>query len=85
MLLKMMIQVKRENLIKGTQSYEHIVSIIFKDKMQLPTALLLFLITQGFLLNVSPYDWSKNYIAFSTIRNCMCKRDIWNLDLSIYL
>ena len=41
MLLKLVILVKRENLIKGTQSYEYIVSIIFKEKMKVPTALLL--------------------------------------------
>ena len=42
MLLKLMILLKREHLVKGTQSNEYIVSIIFKDKMQFPTALLLF-------------------------------------------
>ena len=82
MLLKMVILVKRENLIKGTQSYEYIVSIIFKDKMHIPSALLLLLfcffcwIIQGSPLSTSPYFWSKKYIAFSTIRNCMYKRDM---------
>ena len=34
--------VEKRTLIKGTQSNEYIVSINFKDKMQVPTALLLF-------------------------------------------
>ena len=39
----MVILVKREKLIKGTQSYECILSLIFKDKMQIPiTFYLLF-------------------------------------------
>ena len=42
MLLKMVILVKREKVIKGTQLYEYILSLIFKDKMQVPTTLLLF-------------------------------------------
>ena len=42
MLLKMVILVKRENFIKASQSYEYIVSLIFKDKIQVPTTLLLF-------------------------------------------
>ena len=33
---------EKRNLIKRTQSYEYTVSIIFKDEMQVPTALLLF-------------------------------------------
>ena len=33
---------KRENLIKATQPYEYIVSLVFKDKMQVPITLLLF-------------------------------------------
>ena len=71
MLLKMVVLVKRENLIKGTQSYEYIVFIIFRDKMQVPTALFLFSITQGSPLSANPYFWSKKHIAFSTIRNCI--------------
>ena len=55
MLLKMVILVKKENLIKATQSYEYIVSLIFKDKMQVPITLLLFSITQGSPSRVSPY------------------------------
>ena len=81
----MMILMKRENLIKGTQSYEYIVSIIFKDKMQVPTALLFVLIIQGSPLSLGRYFWFEKCIAFSTIRNCMYKRELWNLDLSIYL
>ena len=42
LLLKMVILVKRENLIKATRSYEYIVSLFFKDKMQVPITLLLF-------------------------------------------
>ena len=42
MLLEMIILVKIENVIKGTQSNEYIVSVIFKDKMCTPTNLLLF-------------------------------------------
>ena len=38
----MVILVKRGNLLKATQSYEYIVSLIFKDKMQAPITLLLF-------------------------------------------
>ena len=44
--------------------------------MQAPIALLLFLITQSSPLSESPYFWSKKYIAFSIIRNCMYKRDM---------
>ena len=84
MLLKMVILVKRENLIKGTRPYEYIRCLIFKEKMRVPTTLLLFWITQGSPSSASPYFWSKKYIAFSTIRNCMLK-GIWNLELSIYL
>ena len=32
---------KKENLIKATQSYEYIVSLIFKDKMRVPITWLL--------------------------------------------
>ena len=42
MMLKMVILVKRENFIEASQSYEYIVSLIFKDKIQVPTTLLLF-------------------------------------------
>ena len=42
MLLKMVILMKRKNLIKAAQSYEYIISLIFKDKMQVPFTLLLF-------------------------------------------
>ena len=38
----MVILVKRENIIKPTQSYEYIVSLIFKDKMHVAITLLLF-------------------------------------------
>ena len=44
--------------------------------MQAPIALLLFLITQSSPLSESPYFWSKKYIAFSIIRNCIYKRDM---------
>ena len=37
-----MILVKREKLIKATQSYEYIVSLMFKDKVQVPITLLFF-------------------------------------------
>ena len=37
-----LILVKRENLIKATQLYKYVVSLIFKDKMQVPIILLLF-------------------------------------------
>ena len=96
MFLKMMILVKRENLIKATQSYEYIVSLIFKDKMQVPITLLLFWITQGSPSRASPYFLSKKYIAFSSIRNCMLKRGmefrpfylfvrqfLWNLKIHL--
>ena len=74
----MVILVKREKLIKGTQSYECILSLIFKDKMQVPITfyLLFFWITQGSPSRASPYFLSKKYIAFSNIRNCMLKRDM---------
>ena len=55
-----MILGKGGNIIKGTQSYEYIVSIIFKDKMQVPTSLLLFLITQDSQLSKSPHFSFKN-------------------------
>ena len=81
MLLKMVILLKSENLIKGNQSNEYIVSIIFKEKMHIPSALWLlffvfFLVIQGAPLSTSPYFWSKKYIAFSSSRNCMYKRDM---------
>ena len=76
MLLKMVILVKRENLIKATQSYEYIVSLIFKDKMQVLITLLLFWITHSSPLRESPYFLSKKYMAFCNIRNCMLKRDM---------
>ena len=72
MLLKVVILVKREKLIKGTQSYEYILSFIFKDKIQVPTALFLICSPSS----ASPYFWTKKYIAFSAIRNCMLKRDM---------
>ena len=74
--LKMVILMKRKNLIKATQSYEYIVSLIFKDKIQVPITLLLFWITQGSPSTTSPYFFFKKYIAFSNIRNCMLKRDM---------
>ena len=74
--LKIVILIKRRNLIKATQSYEYIVSLIFKDKIQVPITLLLFWITQGSPSTTSPYFFFKKYIAFSNIRNCMLKRDM---------
>ena len=62
MLLKMVILEKRENLIKATQSYKYIVSLIFKNNMQVPITLLLFWITQGSLS--SPYFLSKKINLF---------------------
>ena len=76
MFIKMVILLKRENLIKATQSYEFIVSIIFKDKMHVPITLLLFWITRGSPSSASPYFRQKEYIAFSNIGNCMLKRDM---------
>ena len=73
MLLKLVILVKREKLIKITQPYEYIVSLIFKSKMQVPITLLLFWITQD--SRASPYFLSKKYIAFGNIRNCLLKRE----------
>ena len=35
-----------------------------------------YLIIQGSPLSTSPYFWSKKYIVFSTIRNCIYKRDM---------
>ena len=75
MLLKKVILVKRENFIKATQSYKYIVSLIFKDKMQVPITLLLFWITQGHRERVQIFC-PKKYIDFSNIRNCMLKRDM---------
>ena len=69
-----MILVKRVNLPEATQSYEYVDSFIFKDKIQVPISLLLFWISQGFLLRVSPYFLSKKYITLSNIRNCVFKR-----------
>ena len=74
---------EKRKLIKATQSYEYIVSIIFKDKIHFPIILLLFWITQGSLSRAKPYFSSKKYILLSNTRNCMLK-GIWNLDLSIY-
>ena len=71
MLLKLVILGKRENIIKATQSYEYIVSLILKYKMQVPITSLLFGITQGSPSRASPYFLSKQCIAFSNIRNCM--------------
>ena len=51
MLLKLVILVKRENLIKATQSNEYIVSLTFKDKMHIPIALLLFFLFLFFELS----------------------------------
>ena len=76
MLLERVMLVKRENLIRATHSYEYIVSLIFKGKIQVPITLLLFWITQGSPSRASPYFLSKKYIAFSNIRNCMLKRDM---------
>ena len=76
MLLKIVILVKREILIKAIQLYEYIVSLIFKDKMHVPITLLLFWITQGSPSRGSPYYLPKKYIAFSKIRNFMLKRDM---------
>ena len=78
-LLKMVILVKRENLIKATQSYEYVVSLIFKEKMQVPFTLLLFWITQGSHLlreQVDIFYPKKKHTAFCKIRNCMLKRDM---------
>ena len=72
----MVILVKRENIIKPTQSYEYIVSLIFKDKMHVAITLLLFWITQGSPSRASPYFLSKKYMAFSNIRHCTLKRDM---------
>ena len=63
----MVILVKRGNLLKATQSYEYIVSLIFKDKMQAPITLLLFWITQAFPLRVSLYFLSKNISLWVTL------------------
>ena len=76
MLLNMVILVKREILIKETQSYEYIVSLIFKDKIQAPINLLLFLITQGSPSRACPYFLSEKYMTFCNIRNCMLKTDM---------
>ena len=80
MLLKMVILVKRENLIKATLSNEYIVSLIFKDKMHIPSALLLlFFCFLNYLRLAIKYEsifLIQKYIAFSTIRNCMYKRDM---------
>ena len=76
MLLKMVILVKRENIIKANQSYEYIVSLIFKGKLQVPITLLLYWITEGCPSRVTPCFLSKKYIASSNIRNCMLKRDM---------
>ena len=59
MLLKFVILVKRENLIKAIQSYEYIVSLIFKDKMQAPIIFLLVWIIQGSPSRASPYFFPK--------------------------
>ena len=64
MLQKMVMLVKRENFIKATQPYEYIVSLIFKDKMHVPIALLLFWITQGSPSRASPYFLSKKIDCF---------------------
>ena len=75
MLLKIMILAKRENLIKATQSYEHIVSLIFKDKMHAPITLLLFWITQGSPSRASPYFFVQKNISLLVIET-MLKRDM---------
>ena len=80
MLLKVLILVKIENIIEETQSYEYIIFIIFRDKMQVPTALLLFLITQGRIHIFGP-----KYILLLVLLETVCKKRIWNLDFSIDL
>ena len=72
----MVILVKRENIIKANQSYEYIVSLTFKGKLQVPITLLLYLITEGCPSRATSCLLSKNYIASSNIRNCMLKRDM---------
>ena len=74
MLLKMVILLKREN-IKAIQSYEYIVSLIFKDKMQVPITLLLFWITQGSPSRASPYFFVQKNISL-LVTETMLKRDM---------
>ena len=83
MLLKMVILVKRENLIKGTQSYEYNVSIILKDKMNIPSALLLLLFFCFFIMRVHFFD--PKYISLLVPLETVCTKGICNLDLSIKL
>ena len=75
LLLQIVILVKIENLIKGTQSYEYNVSLIFKDKMQVPVTLFIFNYPR-LSMRASPYFLCKKYMALSNIRNCMFKRDM---------
>ena len=75
MLLKMVILLQRENLIKAIQSYEYIVSLIFKYKMQVPITLLLFWITQGSPSRASPYFFVQKNISLLVIET-MLKRDM---------
>ena len=84
-LLKMVILEKRTNFIKATQSYESIVSLIFKEKMQVPIPLLLFWITQDSISRASPYFLSKRYMAFWIIRNCTLKRDMEFRSLYLFV
>ena len=74
MLLKMVILLKREN-IKAIQSYEYIVSLIFKDKMQVPITLLLFWITQGSPSRASPYFFVQKNISL-LVTETRLKRDM---------
>ena len=75
MLRKMVILVKREKLIKGIQSYGYILSLIFKDKMQVPITLLLFWITQGSPSRASPYFFVQKNISL-VVTETMLKRDM---------
>ena len=75
MLLKMVILVKRENLIRATQLYEYIVSIIFKDKMQFLLLCCFFELPKSLHRERVHIFCPKKYITFSNTRNCVLKRD----------
>ena len=72
MLLKMVILLKRENLMKATQSNEYIVFLIFKDKLQFLLLCSFFELTKA-LYRERVHVFSKTYITFSNIKNCMLK------------
>ena len=76
MLLKMVILVKRENLIKATQPYEYIVSLSSKTRWRFLLLCCFFELPKTLHRERVHIFCPKKYIDFSNIRNCMLKRDM---------